>query len=153
LKLDFKKVFDTVHLSFFFHILENMGIPPNLIQLVKLLFTNVEASIRVDTKSFPILIGVKQGYPLAPYLFLFVGETLNRAAKYQMKEGKTYVVKLPEHTCEQLINQYANEVNFMILTKERFFRRLSKLIDKYGDAFGLHIDWPKSLVFYLSLDH
>jgi len=149
LKLDFKKAYDTVHLPFLFGILETMGIPHSFIHIIKLLFKNAEASVCLngsDTHSFPVLRGVRQGCPLAPYLFLFVGEALKVAAKKLSEEGEFAGVTFPEGVSEQLISRYANDVNFIIKAEEKYFWRLVLLLDKYGKASGLRIKWNKSLL-------
>jgi len=47
---------------------------------------------------------VRQGCPLAPYLFLIVGEALNVAVKNLKKKGEISGIALPTSEDEQLIN-------------------------------------------------
>lgn len=107
LKLDFKKAYDTVHLPFLFRILETMGIPPSFMHLIKILFHGAEAAVcisGVNTEPIPVLRGVRQGCPLAPFLFLFVGEALNLAAKHLVREGELTRITLPAAAAEQIIS-------------------------------------------------
>jgi len=107
-KLDFQKAYDTVHLPFLFKVMKVMGIPSSFVNLTKMLFTNAETSVCIngsDTESFPVLRGVRQGCPLAPYLFLFVGEALNVAAKHLLHTGELTGIILPEASGKQLMNQ------------------------------------------------
>lgn len=130
-----------------------MGIPQSFIQLTKLLFTDAEAVVcvnGVNTKKIPVRQGVRQGCPLAPYLFLVVGEALNAATKKMLVEGELAGIKLPEGSGEQIISQYDDDVNFTILAEERIFKRLALLLERYGLASGLVINWTKSLVYWLS---
>jgi len=92
-----------------------------------------------------VLRGVRQGCPLAPYLFLFVGEALNVAAKKLSEDGELAGVNLPEGVAEQLISQYADDVNFIVKAEEMYFHCLVILLDKYGIASRLRINWTKSL--------
>jgi len=153
LKLDFQKAYDTVHLPFLFKVMETMGIPSSFVDLVKLLLAEVEASVCINgvaSSSFPVLQGVKQSCLLAPYLFLFVGEALNIAARHLRHEGELKGISLPSAIAAQLISQYANDVNFTIKGEEKYFRQLSLLLDRYGVASRLMINWSKSLAYWHS---
>jgi hypothetical protein len=95
LKLDFAKAYDRVLWVFLFQIMEALGFDQTFISMVKLLFNRASASIYINgappkrfqigapPKRFQINRGVCQGCPLAPYLFLLIGEVLN----IQMKEA------------------------------------------------------------------
>jgi hypothetical protein len=61
-----------------------MGIDCKFINMVQVLFNNVETYIclnEIITKPFKIEQGIKQGYPLAPYLFILVGKMFNFMVK------------------------------------------------------------------------
>jgi hypothetical protein len=80
LKLDFAKVYDKLNWSFLFDAMEKMGMFKEFIKMVKLLFKDVVIVVCLNgciTKSFKIERGVRQGCPLAPYLFLIIREVLN----------------------------------------------------------------------------
>lgn len=104
----------------------------------------------MDTKAFSVLRSVKQGWPLAPYLFLFVEEALNMAAKHRLSTSEFKGITLPTKATEQIISQYADNVNFTIRVDEIIFCNLSGLIKHYGLALGLRINWPKNLANWLS---
>lgn len=62
------------------------GLLSEFVSMTKLFFTNVSTRVKVNglqSFSFNIERGVKQGCPLIPYLFFIVVEVLN----YMMKEG------------------------------------------------------------------
>jgi hypothetical protein len=64
--------------------LEKMGMVVEFINIVKVLFQDMEATICINggiTSSFKVERGVRQGY-LAPYLFILAREVLN----FMMKE-------------------------------------------------------------------
>jgi hypothetical protein len=69
-----------VDLRFLFRALALLGFPPAFTDMVRLLFLNAVARVSVNGKAtgtFPIQQDVRQGCPLAPYLFLIIGEILN----------------------------------------------------------------------------
>lgn len=80
LKLDFTKAYDKVDLQFLLAAMQMMGFPLEFIRMTKLLFLGARARVLDNgqvSESFPVLQGVRQGCPLAPYLFSIVGEILN----------------------------------------------------------------------------
>jgi hypothetical protein len=98
LKLDFSKAYDKVDLSFLFAALHQLGFPEIFISMVQLLFQHAAAHVSVNGKStaaFPILQGVQQGCPLAPYLFLIIGEILNHSLKRVSSQGRIKGIWLP----------------------------------------------------------
>lgn len=74
-----------------------MGFPQTFINLVKLTLADVEASININgliSPSFKIERGVRQGCPLAPLLFLIVGEALHAKVYLAQTQGRIHGVKL-----------------------------------------------------------
>ena len=64
-------------------VMKEMGIPGHLINLIKNLYTNQEATVRTiygETKWFKIQKGVRQGCILSPFLFNLYAESVIRKA-------------------------------------------------------------------------
>ena len=73
--VDFKKAFDTVHRGTMMAILRAYGIPSEIVDVIKLLYTGTKAKVVTpdgQTEHFDILAGVLQRDTLAPYLFVIV---------------------------------------------------------------------------------
>jgi hypothetical protein len=73
--IDFRKAFDSISRSKMFKILEAYGIPHNLLNAIKSMYTNTRAKVRTpdgETEEFEIKAGVLQGDTLAPFLFIVV---------------------------------------------------------------------------------
>jgi len=64
--------------------MEKIGIPDSFTHIVRILLLDASAFVLINGQilsSFAIQHGVRQGCPLAPYLFLFIGEAFNIAVR------------------------------------------------------------------------
>jgi exonuclease III len=83
---DFRKAYDTVDRSFLFAVMEAQGVGAGFIKWVKLLLTHTSACAVVNghlSSMVAFTAGVRQGCPLAPYLYLFVTQALYSFLKQQ----------------------------------------------------------------------
>ena len=79
--IDFSKAFDSIDRNTMFDILDLYGIPRQLIDAIKLLYTNNSATVLSpdgETESFDIKAGILQGDTLAPFLFIMVVDYILR---------------------------------------------------------------------------
>lgn len=80
LKLDFLSAYDIVNYNFFFFTIASIEFSQEFNDMVCILFNDAKVCIKINRAffiSFHITKKVRQGYPLAPYLFLIVVEVLN----------------------------------------------------------------------------
>jgi len=85
------KASNKISWDFLFMALERMGMAQKLISFVKFLFQNVQVMVCFDggiIKPFKMKGEVKQGCPLAPYLFILISEIFNFMVKDVMRVGK-----------------------------------------------------------------
>lgn len=69
--------------------MKKINICEEFIEWIKLLFTNATAAVNLNSnpgEDFKIERGVRQGCPLAPYLFLIVGKILTHMIKKAVNE-------------------------------------------------------------------
>lgn len=98
--------------------MSKLGIPDPFILMVKMLLQDASASVLLNgqsTAQFLILCGVRQGCPLAPYLFLMIGEALNIAAKEEQRLGNIQGILLSDNDTRQLITQFADDTGFFFI--------------------------------------
>jgi hypothetical protein len=72
----------------------------------KLLFLDAEVAVKVNGSpfsSFKIARRIRQGCPLAPYLFLLVAEVLNAMVRKEVKTGTVRGISLPFGNRQQVI--------------------------------------------------
>jgi exonuclease III len=72
--VDLVKAFDSVPRDVLFTVLAKFGVPPHLISVIKRMNTDLEVTFELNGENVavPCSVGVKQGCPLSPTLFLFV---------------------------------------------------------------------------------
>ena len=73
--VDFMKAFDSIDREMMFSILRHYGIPEEIVEAVRVLYTNSTSRVFVEgeiSDPFKITTGVLQGDVLAPFLFIIV---------------------------------------------------------------------------------
>jgi hypothetical protein len=70
--VDFKAAFPRVDRTVLWAVLEARGLPPVWLRYVQCMYADVEAVIQGSTETFAEELGVKQGDPLSPWLFILL---------------------------------------------------------------------------------
>ncbi|KAG0605467.1 hypothetical protein M758_9G061900 [Ceratodon purpureus] len=151
LKLDFRKAYDSVTWSFLFKAMDRMGLPAPFTAMVRLLLVDASASVAINgacSASFPIRRGVRQGCPLAPYLFLLVAEALATASRHAISTGHLKGITLPDGATQQFLSQYAYDATFSLLGTARSLTTASTLLTDFGLATGLELNRTKCALYW-----
>ena len=117
--IDFEKAFDSISRKFLYNVLKFFGFGPNFICWVKLLNTDVPASvIQAGVKSDHIKIeyGCKQGDPIASYLYILCGQVLYYLV-YQNIDVKGLQIGQEEIKLSQFADTTSYNLNFRWFTK------------------------------------
>jgi len=91
--IDYSKAFDCVSHSQLWEILDHMGFPEHIINLMRMLYLDQESTVRTGcgpTDWFKIGRGVRQGCILSPTLYNLYAEDIMREAL----DGQTWGVKI-----------------------------------------------------------
>jgi hypothetical protein len=153
LKLDFSKAYDRVDLAFLFRVMERLGFPSEFINMSKLLFRDARACVSVNgrlTEKFTITQGVRQGCPLAPYLFLIIGEVLNMSIKAEASIGHIRGITLPGTLELQIILQYADDSSLTLRGEEPTVVHTVSILNQFSEVSGLTLNWSKSRAYWWS---
>jgi hypothetical protein len=79
LLLDFKKAFDRIEWGFLFGALERLSFESTWIRWIRALYKGVTSAVRMNGESgsdFRLTRSIRQGCPLAPYLFILATDVL-----------------------------------------------------------------------------
>ncbi|MCP4491873.1 MAG: reverse transcriptase family protein [Gammaproteobacteria bacterium] len=153
--VDFSKAFDSINRDAMFHILHLYGIPPPIIQAIKVMYTNSSSRVRTSdglTEAFLTLIGVLQGDTLAPLLFIIV---LDYVLRQSMKEdyGLTLIqrrtARVPGLTVTDL--DYADDLSLLSDSLEKAQSLLNEL-ETAAATVGLHVNATKTEFMLINID-
>lgn len=142
LKVDFFKAYDKVSWNFFSK-MQMMNISEKFIKWVKLLFENATATFNLNGgpgNSFKVERGIRQGCPLAPYLFLIVGEVLTHLIKKTVVEGRLRGISLPGCNKQQSNSQYVDVSSFMVRGEKQYVDELVHLLIDFSATSCMEIN-------------
>ncbi|CAI5976625.1 unnamed protein product [Closterium sp. NIES-65] len=132
LLVDFQKAYDSISRAYMFQTLERMGFPEEFVGWTKGLHTQAGTQLlingwlgdRVDMER-----GVRQGCPLAPYLFICAAEPLSQEIKRRRlgvwKRGIGNIAYLG----------YADDTTVVLKSKEQI-GRAGALLEEFGELGG-----------------
>jgi hypothetical protein len=90
IKLDMENAFDRVNLSFFYKVLLSFGFFPDFVNLRKESTKKPWIAPLVNGRStsyFQASRGLRQGFPLSPFLYILMVDTLNRKLTVERRTG------------------------------------------------------------------
>ena len=101
--IDLKAAFDSVDHQILFCKLQNNGLDPQILSVIKLLYSSMYTSIDYDSETIPINQGVLQGSLISPYLFnIYINDLLS-----DLEEQKILTLA------------YADDISCICETKEK----------------------------------
>ena len=150
LLLDFEKAYDRVNWTFLREVMSKMGFHELWIKQVMSLNENAAASVIVNgeiSKTFCLQRYVRQGCPLAPYLFLLTVDVLGQMLQHSRCQVQG--LRLPDNIV--ITNQMFADDTLLLLdgTRENLDRALS-VISRFGAASGAKLNLHKSIGLWLS---
>ena len=150
LLLDFEKAYDRVNWTFLRQAMEKMGFHNTWIQQVMSLNESASAAVIVNgeqSKTFKLQRSVRQGCPLAPYLFLLTVDVLGQMLQHQACGVKG--LRLPDNST--ITNQMFADDTMLFLdgTRENLDRALN-VITRFGAASGAKLNLHKSIGLWLA---
>ena len=147
--IDFSKAFDSIDRSTMFEILELYGIPKQIVDAIRLLYTNNSATVLSpdgETKPFDIKAGILQGDTLAPFLFIIVVDYILRVSLDLSKE-KGFLLKprgSTRHPAEFITDtDFADDISLISSSLENA-QSLLLALEKAANCVGLYLNESKT---------
>ncbi|CAI5994610.1 unnamed protein product [Closterium sp. NIES-65] len=145
LMVDFQNAFDSISRAFLFRTLRGMGVPERFVSWAEGLHTGAGTRLHINGwtgERVAVEKGVRQGCPLAPYLFLCAVEPLCQdIARRRLGVGEEGAVKLA-------YLGYADDTSLVLQGEEQLVAA-ADVLEKFGKASGLKVNKDKTVVFPL----
>lgn len=150
LLLDFEKAYDRVSWTFLSQATERMGFHSTWIAQVMSLNLNASASIIINgeiSTPFKLQRSVRQGCPLAPYLFLLTVDVLGQMLQHP--DCRVEGLRLPDNSA--ITNQMFADDTLLLLdgTPENLDRAIN-VIARFGAASGAKLNLHKSIGLWIA---
>ena len=110
--IDFEKAFDSLKWLFLVNSLRFFRCDPSIINWVKVLYCKMESCVLNDgwsTSFFQTLRGIRQGFPLSPYLCILSTEVLTKAVRNNVN-----IKGISVDNNEIKISQYADDTTLIL---------------------------------------
>lgn len=145
-KVDFAKAYDSIRWDYLDDVLNSFGFGVKWRSWIKGSLTSGMASILANgspTSEFQFNCGLKQGDPLAPYLFILVMESLHLTVSRVVEAGMFSGIKIdPSLSISHLF--YADDAVFIGEWSASNLRGITQMLHCFSLASGLKINLQKS---------
>ena len=147
--VDFSKAFDSVNREKMFEILGFYGIPSEIINDIRVLYSNTYSSVLTpdcETEPFDVLTGILQGDTLAPFLFIIVVDYIMRTSVDTINEkGFQYQPRRSSrHPALHITDaDFADDIALLSDNLENAQVLLSSL-ESAANCTGLHLNEKKT---------
>ena len=147
LKMDYEKAYDSVRWEFLYHMLYKLGFHRKWIKWVRGCLESASVSVLVNgspTLEFKPSRGLRQGDPLAPFLFIVVAEGLAGLVREALKANLLSGVKIGRKKVEVCMLQFADDT--LIMCEDSFHNvvTIKAIVRGFELASGLKINFHKS---------
>lgn len=151
LKVDLSKAFDRMDWGFLESILPLYGIPHNMCTWIMACVRSAEFTIVMNGNGggfFRPESGLRQGYSLSPYLFIFGMDILSRSLSELVNQGRLRGVKLAP-SCEPITNcLYADDLLIFGKADEGEANQIVQALTAFSKVSGQVIGPAKSTIWF-----
>nr|GEV51997.1 RNA-directed DNA polymerase, eukaryota [Tanacetum cinerariifolium] len=147
-KVDFAKVYGSVRWDYLLDVLHAFGFGPNWCKWIRGMFSSSMALVLVNgnpSLEFPFFCGLKQGDPLAPYLFILIMESLHISFSRATSAGVFNGIRINDSTVISHLF-YADDAIFMGEWSDYNMANIVKILRCFFLASGLKINIQKSQI-------
>jgi len=146
-KVDFEKAYDSVRWNFLFDMLQRLGFQEKWIVWVKGCLVSSSVSVLVNgspTEEFKPSRGLRQGDPMAPFLFLVVAEGLAGLVRQALRMDALRGIKVGRNNVECCLLQFADDTLFMCEDSFDSIFAIKAILRCFELASGLKVNFHKS---------
>ncbi|KAK2356246.1 hypothetical protein QL285_093594 [Trifolium repens] len=155
-KVDFEKAYDSVEWNFLVYMLHRFGFSDLWIRLIRACVCSGKMSVLVNsspTEEFNITRGLKQGDPLAPFLFLLVAEGLGAIMRQAVTFHRFGPFKVGSENLPVSHLQYADETVFIGEANVENLWTMKAMLRGFELASGLKVNFWKSCLMGVNISN
>jgi len=154
-KVNYEKAYDSVNWDFLYYMLRRLGFSDRWIQWIKGCLESASVFVLVNgspTREFFPRKGLRQGDPLAPFLFLIVAEGLAGVAR--VVEEKKLINNLEVGKDKVKVNmlQYADDTLFFCEANAKSVFNIKAILQCFELSSGLRVNFGKSRIGGMGMD-
>jgi len=148
-KVDYEKAYDSVSWEYIYYMLGRLGFCGKWIDWIKKCLESSSISVLVNgspTTEFKPMKGLRQGDPLAPFLFLIAAEGLARVVRQAEEKKLVESIEVGEKQVKVSMLQYADDTLFFCKASIQSVLTLRAILKCFELASGLKVNYSKSKV-------
>jgi hypothetical protein len=150
LLLDFEKAFDKIEWDFLFTALTKLGFNSTWVRWVRTLYHEASLAIRINGEAGPVFQlarSVRQGCPLAPYLFIIATDVLG----HMLEDPKYAIEGLTLPRGGRIRDQtFADDIALYLKGEHANLDKTHGVLETFCKASGAKIKWNKSAAIWAS---
>jgi len=143
LKVDLSKAYDRVNCTFLQFLLIKIGMPLEMAEWIVGCIKSTSFAVLINDSPSNFFLptrGLRHGYPLSPFLFLLVAESLSGSIHNAMEERRIKGVRIDN----QIELTHVLFVDDVLMFGEGTLGNLVEVLDNYQSATGMEINLEKS---------
>jgi len=155
-KVDYEKAYDSVSWEFLFYMLGRLGFCGKWIRWIKSCLESSSVSVLVNgspTSEFCPKRGLRQGDPLAPFLFFIVAEGLAGVVRIIVEKNLVESLEVWVQKVKVNMLQYADDTLFLCEASFKSVCNLKVILHCFELASGLKVNFSKSRIGGVGVDH
>ena len=156
LKVDFEKAYDSVRWEYMYGMLDRMDFHNTWIKWIRGCMESATVSVLVNgspTEEFRSTRGLRQGDPLAQFLFTVVEEGLSRLVRQAIKINLLSGVKIGSKEVDVSFLQYADDTLFFCEDSWSTVVSMKAILRGFEIASGLKINFHKSSLVGINVEN
>ena len=146
LLLDFEKAYDRVDWSFLEEVMLQLGFPMAWVVAIRALYKNASSSVYVAGEvdaPFSISRSVRQGCPLAPFLYLLIVEAFH--VYFNNHALRIKGLQWGVDNKQVLDTEFADDTTLYVDGEEHNLRNVQCVVQEFCELSGAIINWNKSI--------
>lgn len=149
LLLHFERAYDRVSWKFLKETLLHMGFDPQWVELINTLYKEASACVTTnghDGKVFHLQRSIRQSCPLAPYLYLFVGDLLG----YMLNDTRRGIkgIRLPDNSTSTS-QMLADDTALFLHASPKNLNKMLSILNMYTEASIGKLNFNESVAIYI----